>query len=63
VRRYTDSQILRLGAITVVVMLVVMAAAFNLSKFPGFGGDSYVLALEGLVRWLGRRAGSAKRPA
>ncbi len=40
-RRYTDSQILRLGAITVVVMLVVMAAAFNLSKFPGFGGDSY----------------------
>ena len=36
-RRYTESQILRLGAIT----LVVMAAAFNLSKFPGFGGDSY----------------------
>jgi phospholipid/cholesterol/gamma-HCH transport system substrate-binding protein len=41
VRRYTESQILRLGAITLVVMLVVMAAAFNLSKFPGFGGDSY----------------------
>jgi phospholipid/cholesterol/gamma-HCH transport system substrate-binding protein len=41
VRRYTDSQILRLGAITIVMMLVVMAAAFNLSKFPGFGGDSY----------------------
>jgi phospholipid/cholesterol/gamma-HCH transport system substrate-binding protein len=41
VRRYTDAQILRLGAITVVVMLVVMAAAFNLSKFPGFGGTSY----------------------
>jgi len=41
VRRYTESQILRLGAITVVVMLLVMAAAFNLSKFPGFGGDSY----------------------
>ncbi|SDD03275.1 MCE family protein [Nocardioides lianchengensis] len=40
-RRYTESQILRLGAITVVVMLVVMAAAFNLSKFPGFGGTSY----------------------
>src|SRR6476619_53858 len=40
-RRYTDTQILRLGAITVVVMLVVMAAAFNLSKFPGFGGDTY----------------------
>jgi phospholipid/cholesterol/gamma-HCH transport system substrate-binding protein len=41
VRRYTEAQILRLGAITVVVMLLVMAAAFNLSKFPGFGGDSY----------------------
>lgn len=40
-RRYTESQILRLGAITVVVMLVIMAAAFNLSKFPGFGGTSY----------------------
>jgi phospholipid/cholesterol/gamma-HCH transport system substrate-binding protein len=41
VRRYTEAQLLRLGAITVVVMLVVMAAAFNLSKFPGFGGDTY----------------------
>jgi phospholipid/cholesterol/gamma-HCH transport system substrate-binding protein len=41
VRRYTEAQLLRLGAITVVVMLLVMAAAFNLSKFPGFGGDTY----------------------
>jgi phospholipid/cholesterol/gamma-HCH transport system substrate-binding protein len=41
VRRYTEAQLLRLGAITLVVMLVVMAAAFNLSKFPGFGGDDY----------------------
>jgi phospholipid/cholesterol/gamma-HCH transport system substrate-binding protein len=41
VRRYTDAQVLRLGAITLVVMLLVMAAAFNLSKFPGFGGDTY----------------------
>jgi phospholipid/cholesterol/gamma-HCH transport system substrate-binding protein len=41
VRRYTEAQVLRLGAITLVVMLLVMAAAFNLSKFPGFGGDSY----------------------
>jgi phospholipid/cholesterol/gamma-HCH transport system substrate-binding protein len=40
-RRYTEAQILRLGAITVVVMLVVMAAAFNLSKFPGFAGGIY----------------------
>jgi phospholipid/cholesterol/gamma-HCH transport system substrate-binding protein len=41
VRRYTEAQILRLGTIAVVAMLVVMAAAFNLSKFPGFGGTSY----------------------
>ena len=41
VRRYTESQLIRLGAITVVVMLVIMAAAFNLGKFPGFGGDTY----------------------
>ena len=40
-RRYTEAQLLRLGAITLVVMLLVMAAAFNLSKFPGFGGDTY----------------------
>jgi phospholipid/cholesterol/gamma-HCH transport system substrate-binding protein len=40
-RRYTESQLIRLGAITVVVMMVIMAAAFNLGKFPGFGGDTY----------------------
>src|SRR5205085_2414903 len=32
---------LRLGTITVVVMLVVMAAAFNLSQFPGFRGGTF----------------------
>jgi phospholipid/cholesterol/gamma-HCH transport system substrate-binding protein len=41
VRGRSDAQVLRLGAITVVVMLVVMAATFNLGKFPGFAGDSY----------------------
>jgi phospholipid/cholesterol/gamma-HCH transport system substrate-binding protein len=41
VRRYSEMQLIRLGAITVVVMLVIMAASFNLSKFPGFGGDTY----------------------
>jgi phospholipid/cholesterol/gamma-HCH transport system substrate-binding protein len=41
VRRYSEAQLVRLGAITLVVMLLVMAAAFNLSKFPGFGGDTY----------------------
>jgi len=40
-RRYTEPQLIRLGAITVVVMMVIMAAAFNLGKFPGFGGDTY----------------------
>lgn len=40
-RRYSDAQILRLGAVTLVVALVVVAAAFNLSKFPGFGGATY----------------------
>jgi phospholipid/cholesterol/gamma-HCH transport system substrate-binding protein len=40
-RSYSDAKILRLGAITVVVMMLVMAAAFNLSKFPGFGGTLY----------------------
>ena len=41
-RRYSDAQILRMGAMALVAMLLVMAAAFNLSKFPGFGGTSYV---------------------
>ncbi len=40
-RAPSESRTLRLGAITVVVMLVVMAAAFNLSQFPGFKGASY----------------------
>jgi len=30
-----------------------------IGKVSGFGGDSYVLALEGLVRWLTRRTASA----
>jgi phospholipid/cholesterol/gamma-HCH transport system substrate-binding protein len=41
IRSYSDAKILRLGAITLVLMLLVMAAAFNLSKFPGFGGGLY----------------------
>ncbi|MGB0098754.1 MAG: MlaD family protein [Nocardioides sp.] len=39
--RYSQARTLRLGAITVVVMLLVMAAAFNLSQFPGFKGGTY----------------------
>lgn len=40
-RRSSDARILRLGAITLVLMLLIMAAAFNLSKFPGFSGTTY----------------------
>jgi phospholipid/cholesterol/gamma-HCH transport system substrate-binding protein len=40
-RNYSDARVLRFGAITLVVMLLVMAAAFNLSQFPGFRGSTY----------------------
>jgi phospholipid/cholesterol/gamma-HCH transport system substrate-binding protein len=36
-----DARVLRLGVITLVVMAVVSAATFNLSKFPGFRGTTY----------------------
>ncbi|MET0524287.1 MAG: MlaD family protein [Nocardioides sp.] len=39
--RTTDARIIRLGAITLVVMALVSAATFNLSKFPGFRGTTY----------------------
>ncbi|GAA3833886.1 MCE family protein [Nocardioides panacisoli] len=40
-RKAGDARILRLGAITLVVLAVVSAATFNLSKFPGFRGTTY----------------------
>ena len=40
-RGYNDRAVVRLGAITVVVVLVVMVASFNLQKFPGFRGTEY----------------------
>jgi phospholipid/cholesterol/gamma-HCH transport system substrate-binding protein len=40
-RKYSDARTLRLGAITVVAMLLLMAAAFNLSQFPGFKGGTF----------------------
>ncbi|MDT0201424.1 MlaD family protein [Nocardioides sp. AE5] len=43
---YSERQILRLGAYAIVVALLIVAAAFNLSKFPGFGGDSYYADFE-----------------
>jgi phospholipid/cholesterol/gamma-HCH transport system substrate-binding protein len=39
--RRSDAKILRLGAISLVTLLVTMAAAFNLQKFPGFKGVEY----------------------
>jgi phospholipid/cholesterol/gamma-HCH transport system substrate-binding protein len=39
--RHSERSILRLGTIALVVLLVVMAAAFNLQKFPGFRGTGY----------------------
>jgi phospholipid/cholesterol/gamma-HCH transport system substrate-binding protein len=40
-RRYSDARVLRLGAITLVVMALIMVAAFNLGRFPGFAGGTY----------------------
>lgn len=40
-RSVSDARVLRLGAITLVVMALVSAATFNLSKFPGFRGTTY----------------------
>lgn len=39
--RPNEARTMRYGAITVVLALLVMAAAFNLSKFPGFRGETY----------------------
>ncbi len=39
--RRSDAKILRLGLITIALLLVVMVASFNLQKFPGFRGTNY----------------------
>lgn len=39
--RHSSTSIMRMGSISLVVLLVVMAAAFNLQKFPGFRGTGY----------------------
>jgi phospholipid/cholesterol/gamma-HCH transport system substrate-binding protein len=39
--RRTDAKIKRLGVISLVVLVVAGAAAFNLQKFPGFKGVDY----------------------
>lgn len=40
-RPASDARVLRLGVITLVVMALIAAATFNLSKFPGFRGTTY----------------------
>src|SRR5690242_5995985 len=39
--RRDDRSIRKLGAISLVALLVVMAAAFNLQRFPGFRGAGF----------------------
>lgn len=39
--RRSDRQLKRMGAVCVLVLVVAMAAAFNLQKFPGFRGTHY----------------------
>jgi len=39
--RHSNASILRLGSVSLAVLLLVMAAAFNLQKFPGFRGTGY----------------------
>jgi phospholipid/cholesterol/gamma-HCH transport system substrate-binding protein len=39
--RRTDAKILRLGVISLVTLLLLGAAAFNLQKFPGFKGEHF----------------------
>src|ERR1700712_3902789 len=43
--RHSEGSILRLGTVSLVVLLVVMAAAFNLQKFPGCRGTDYHVQL------------------
>ncbi|WP_235736168.1 MCE family protein [Nocardioides alcanivorans] len=40
-RGHTDRQVMRYGAISLVVALLVIAATFNLQKFPGLAGADY----------------------
>ncbi|CAM3203357.1 MlaD family protein [Nocardioides dubius] len=65
---YTDRQIKRLGAISLVVVLLAFVAAFNLGKFPGLKGTSYEaefsdasgLRKGNMVQVAGMRVGSVK---
>lgn len=39
--RHSERSIMRLGTLALAALLLVMAAAFNLQKFPGFRGTTY----------------------
>jgi phospholipid/cholesterol/gamma-HCH transport system substrate-binding protein len=39
--RHTERSVMRLGAIALLVLLIAMAASFNLQRFPGFRGTGY----------------------
>jgi phospholipid/cholesterol/gamma-HCH transport system substrate-binding protein len=39
--RRSDFRLMRMGAISLVVLLLVLAASFNLQKLPGFRGTTY----------------------
>ncbi|WP_246210076.1 MCE family protein [Nocardioides piscis] len=56
----SDRQVLRLGTITMVGLLVVMAAAFNLQRFPGFKGQEFHAEL---IDASGLRVGSSVQVA
>ncbi len=43
--RHSERSILRMGTLSLVMLLVVMAAAFNLQKFPGFKGTGFHVQL------------------
>ena len=43
--RVSPARSFRLGLVTIIVMLVLMAATFNLSSFPGFRGTTYTAEL------------------
>ena len=40
-RGASETRVLRLGVITLIVVALISAATFNLSKFPGFRGTTY----------------------
>lgn len=68
-RGRSDAAVLRLGSITLVILLVVMAAAFNLQKFPGFRGEGFHaefadasgLRKGHMVQIAGKRVGRVQR--